>query len=76
MHVILQVNFVKQGYNILRNRFLYLTNGFNLLNQFLTYDPKKRITAEAALKHVYFEVSATFILYLSSVMLDCFVGIT
>ena len=35
-----------------------ITNsGFNLLNKFLTYDPKRRITAEEALKHSFFEVS-------------------
>ena len=30
--------------------------GFNLLNKFLAYDPKRRIVAEEALKHEYFEV--------------------
>ena len=34
-----------------------ITNsGFNLLNKFLTYDPKRRVTAEEALRHPYFEV--------------------
>eukprot|EP00262_Sarcandra_glabra_P004976 TRINITY_DN16208_c0_g2_i7.p1 TRINITY_DN16208_c0_g2~~TRINITY_DN16208_c0_g2_i7.p1 ORF type:complete len:118 (-),score=17.57 TRINITY_DN16208_c0_g2_i7:282-635(-) len=28
--------------------------GFDLLNKLLTYDPEKRITAEAALKHEWF----------------------
>ena len=31
------------------------TAGLNLLKQLLTYDPKKRITCEAALKAEYFE---------------------
>lgn len=52
-----QVTFTKQPYNHLRKRFTYLTNsGFDLLNRFLTYDPKKRISAKDALEHVYFKV--------------------
>ena len=31
--------------------------GLALLNKFLTYDPKKRITCEAALKDFYFDES-------------------
>lgn len=32
-------------------------NGFNLLNKFFAYDPKRRITGEEALKQEYFEVT-------------------
>ena len=32
-------------------------NGFVLLNKFFAYDPKRRVTAEDALKHEYFEVN-------------------
>jgi len=40
----------------LREKFPNLSdNGFDLLNKMLTYDPKKRITANEALKHPYFE---------------------
>ena len=56
----IQVTFTKQPYNHLRKKFPYLTkNGFDLLNQLLTYDPKKRISAERALDHVYFKVRKT-----------------
>ena len=52
-----KVTFTKQPYNNLRKRFPYLTqSGFDLLNKFLTYDPKKRITGEKALEDVYFKV--------------------
>ncbi len=33
-------------------------NGFELLNRFLTYDPKKRVNASEAMKHQYFKVSS------------------
>ncbi|XP_074654022.1 cyclin-dependent kinase 11B-like isoform X2 [Tubulanus polymorphus] len=48
--------FTEYPYNTLRNRFgPYLTDaGFEMLNRFLTYNPKKRITSEEALKHEYF----------------------
>ncbi|EDO40841.1 predicted protein, partial [Nematostella vectensis] len=51
-----KMTFTEYPYNQLRNRFgTYLTDkGFSLLNRFLTYDPKKRITAETALKEDYF----------------------
>ena len=55
--VVKKVTFTKQPYNNLRKRFPYLTqSGFDLLNKFLTYDPKKRITGEKALEDVYFKV--------------------
>ena len=39
---------------------MYLKENFQSFSRFLTYDPgkKKRITAEDALKHAYFSVSA------------------
>ncbi|XP_072950127.1 cyclin-dependent kinase G-2 [Typha angustifolia] len=58
-----KVNFVKQPYNRLREKFpptsfsgrpTLSEAGFDLLNKLLTYDPEKRITAEAALKHDWF----------------------
>nr|XP_019708390.1 cyclin-dependent kinase G-2 isoform X2 [Elaeis guineensis]XP_019708391.1 cyclin-dependent kinase G-2 isoform X2 [Elaeis guineensis]XP_029122387.1 cyclin-dependent kinase G-2 isoform X2 [Elaeis guineensis] len=58
-----KVNFVKQPYNKLREKFpptsfsgrpTLSEAGFDLLNKLLTYDPEKRITADAALKHPWF----------------------
>lgn len=58
-----KVNFVRQPYNRLREKFpaaafggrpALSEAGFDLLNKLLTYDPKKRITAEAALHHEWF----------------------
>lgn len=58
-----KVNFVKQPYNLLRKKFpatsftgspILSDAGFDLLNKLLTYDPQKRITAEAALNHTWF----------------------
>ncbi|XP_008807532.2 cyclin-dependent kinase G-2 [Phoenix dactylifera] len=58
-----KVNFVKQPYNRLREKFpptsftgrpTLSEAGFDLLNKLLTYDPEKRITAEAALEHPWF----------------------
>ncbi|WOL16123.1 cyclin-dependent kinase G-2-like [Canna indica] len=58
-----KVNFVKQPYNKLREKFpptsfsgrpTLSEAGFDLLNKLLTYDPEKRITAEAALNHHWF----------------------
>ena len=55
--VVKKVTFTKQPYNNLRKRFPYLTqSGFDLLNKFLTYDPKRRITGEKALEDPYFKV--------------------
>ncbi|BBN16034.1 hypothetical protein Mp_7g02920 [Marchantia polymorpha subsp. ruderalis] len=56
-------NFVRQPYNRLREKFpptafagrpTLSESGYNLLNGLLTYDPKKRLTAEEALKHEWF----------------------
>jgi cell division cycle 2-like protein len=53
-----KVTFTKRPFNNLRKRFPYLPqSGFDLLNKFLTYDPKRRITAEKALEDQYFEES-------------------
>ncbi|KAM7464723.1 hypothetical protein LguiA_032844 [Lonicera macranthoides] len=58
-----KVNFVKHQYNLLRRKFpatsftgtpVLSDAGFDLLNKLLTYDPEKRITAEAALSHEWF----------------------
>lgn len=58
-----KVNFVKHQYNQLRKKFpatsftgspVLSDAGFDLLNRLLTYDPEKRITADAALKHEWF----------------------
>uniref|UniRef100_A0A7N0UWT6 cyclin-dependent kinase n=1 Tax=Kalanchoe fedtschenkoi TaxID=63787 RepID=A0A7N0UWT6_KALFE len=58
-----KVNFVKHQYNLLRKKFpatsftgspVLSDTGFDLLNKLLTYDPDKRITAEAALNHDWF----------------------
>uniref|UniRef100_A0A0N5A2B3 cyclin-dependent kinase n=1 Tax=Parastrongyloides trichosuri TaxID=131310 RepID=A0A0N5A2B3_PARTI len=45
-------------YNKLRSRIggkVLTDKGYKLLNRFLTYDPLKRITAEEALKHEWFD---------------------
>ncbi|CAL1354891.1 unnamed protein product [Linum trigynum] len=58
-----RVNFVKHPYNLLRKKFpatsftgspVLSDAGFDLLNKLLTYDPEKRISAEAALNHEWF----------------------
>ncbi|KAJ8747320.1 hypothetical protein K2173_008251 [Erythroxylum novogranatense] len=58
-----KVNFVKHQYNLLREEIpatsftgspVLSDSGFDLLNKLLTYDPEKRITAEAALNHEWF----------------------
>ncbi|KAL8093523.1 hypothetical protein AgCh_035408 [Apium graveolens] len=57
-----KVNFVKHQYNLLRRKFpatsftgpVLSDAGFDLLNTFLTYDPEKRITADATLSHEWF----------------------
>ncbi|URE39267.1 cyclin-dependent kinase [Musa troglodytarum] len=59
-----KVKFAKQPYNKLREKFpptsfsgrpTLSEAGFDLLNKLLTYDPEKRITAEAALNHRWFQ---------------------
>ncbi|OAY34368.1 cyclin-dependent kinase G-2 [Manihot esculenta] len=58
-----KVNFVKHQYNLLRKKFpatsftglpVLSDSGFDLLNKLLTYDPEKRISADAALNHEWF----------------------
>ncbi|CAI0627245.1 unnamed protein product [Linum tenue] len=58
-----KVNYVKHPYNLLRKKFpatsftgspVLSDAGFDLLNKLLTYDPEKRISAEAALNHEWF----------------------
>jgi cell division cycle 2-like protein len=42
-------------FSTLRQRFRYTTEaGLDLMSKLLAYDPKKRITAEEAMKHPYF----------------------
>ncbi|XP_065061335.1 cyclin-dependent kinase 11A-like [Rhopilema esculentum] len=59
LSMVKKTNFAHHPYNVLRNRFgaTFTDKGFNLLNRFLTYDPQRRITAEEALSHEYFEES-------------------
>ncbi|CAG5126538.1 unnamed protein product, partial [Candidula unifasciata] len=54
-----KVQFNENPYNVVKNRFgTYLTDlGFDLLNRFFAYDPAKRITAEEAIEHEYFNES-------------------
>ncbi|CAF0886701.1 unnamed protein product [Adineta ricciae] len=58
-----KMTFSNYPYNRLRSRFdvSLSEKGFDLLNKFLTYDPSKRISALAALKHDYFEESPRLI---------------
>jgi len=52
------VNFPRRSGNNLRNTFKpsrLSDKGLDLLQQMLTYNPEKRITAKAALQHPYFE---------------------
>ncbi|GKV45323.1 hypothetical protein SLEP1_g52428 [Rubroshorea leprosula] len=49
------VTFVKQPENQLRQKFPILSEmGLDLLKGFLTYDPRRRITAKSALQHPWF----------------------
>ncbi|XP_058791461.1 cyclin-dependent kinase 11B-like isoform X2 [Phymastichus coffea] len=54
-----KINFAQHPVNNIKSRFrLQLSDlGMELLNKLLTYDPMKRITAEAALEHGYFKES-------------------
>ena len=51
-----------QPYNHLRQKFLAVAGGshaaVDLLNALLTYDPSQRISANQALRHPFFSVSA------------------
>lgn len=50
-----QFTFKKFPYNRLQEKFPVITSSaFDLLSKMLTYDPKKRITAQEALEHPYF----------------------
>lgn len=51
--------FVNYPYNTLRSKLptILSDNGFDLLNRFLTYDPKRRIPADEALTHTFFSDS-------------------
>ncbi|XP_042906651.1 cyclin-dependent kinase 11B isoform X1 [Parasteatoda tepidariorum] len=52
-----KVTFTEYPYNNLRSRFghNFTDLGFDLLNRFLTYNPARRITAEEAKTHAFFE---------------------
>ncbi|KAM6240803.1 cyclin-dependent kinase 11B isoform 3-T3 [Porphyrio hochstetteri] len=52
-----KMTFTEYPYNNLRKRFgaLLSDQGFDLMNNFLTYYPARRITAEDGLKHEYFQ---------------------
>ena len=52
-----KIEFTNHPYNSLHNRFgkRLGTSGFDLLNRFLTYSPEKRITAEDAFEHEFFD---------------------
>lgn len=53
-----RIHFEHQPYNRLQSKLNrsppLSSNGFNLINRFLTYCPEKRITAEEALQHEFF----------------------
>lgn len=53
--VVQKVPFPRHPPHGIRSEFKYLSEkGYDLLRQFLTYDTKKRVTAEVALQHDYF----------------------
>jgi cell division cycle 2-like protein len=50
------MNFPNQPYSNLRSKFPDLSKeGFDLLNKMLTFDPRRRITAQEALAHPFFQ---------------------
>ena len=53
-----KMKFVEYPVSHLRNKFareMLSDKGLALLKQFLTYDPKQRITCDGALRHAYFD---------------------
>jgi len=69
LHAVQKCQFQQQAFNNLRNKFpapnpllpgpsdkpTLSEKGFDLLNKLLTYDPEKRISAQEALNHEWFE---------------------
>lgn len=57
--IVKKINFVEVPYNNLHNRIGHKLgkSGFDLINRFLTYCPARRITADEALKHEFFNES-------------------
>ena len=52
------MKFAEQRFNHLRTKFppsVLSEEGFDLLNKLLTYDPSKRISAQDALNHPWFD---------------------
>lgn len=52
------MKFAEQRFNHLRTKFppsVLSEEGFDLLNKLLTYDPAKRISAQDALNHPWFD---------------------
>ena len=48
--------YIKYRYSDLAHKFKFLgSSGIDLLDRMLTYDPRKRISAKAALEHRYFQ---------------------
>lgn len=63
MPTVKKIKFLRQPYNTLRQLFPKISPGggatisdlgFNLLNSLLAYDPKRRLSAQAALQHEFF----------------------
>ena len=51
-----KISLKHQPYNNLKQKFHWLSDqGVQLMNDFLTYDPKRRVTAHRALKSTYFK---------------------
>lgn len=55
--VVQKATFTDYPVSLLRKKFAQLTSelGLDVLQKLLTYDPKQRYTADAALKHNYFK---------------------